>query len=142
MGKIVSIVVVLLFLDFPDLIGKWDLVSSTTFENILVSPAFLEGSEKQQKEVSSKFSLALERSFYQCYKDSVVWTDVSTATGEIVRKRGKWFVSGDTLRVYDLDKIKTYEYVYSVNDEVLELKFILPPGVVSRNVWSYKKVRT
>ena len=142
MGKIVSIVVVLLFLDSPDLIGKWNLVSSTTFENILVSPAFLDGSEEQQKEVSSKFSLALERSYYQFYKDSVVWTDVSIATGEIVRKRGKWFVSGDTLRVYDLDKIKTYEYIYSVSEEVLELKFILPPGVVSRNVWSYKKVRS
>ena len=142
MGKIVSIVVVLLFLDSPDLIGKWNLVSSTTFENILVSPAFLDGSEEQQKKVSSKFSLALERSYYQFYKDSVVWTDVSTSTGEIVRKRGKWFVSGDTLRVYDLDKIKTYEYIYSVSEEVLELKFILPPGVVSRNVWSYKKVRT
>ncbi|MHA7129043.1 hypothetical protein [Algoriphagus namhaensis] len=124
--------------DIP-LEGKWNLFRADNFTSIMTSPLYLSGTEEQQKQVSDMFEMALQNSYYDFYKDSVIWTDVKKSTKEMVRKRGKWNLKSDTLIIYDLDKIILYEYLISIENDVLEMKFIFPTGEISPNAMFYKK---
>ena len=79
--------------------------------------------------------LYLNSAYYEFKEDTVFWTDVNPRKKEVVHKKGKWLLIGDTLRIYDYDKIYTYNFLIKMNkahDEI-ELRMIFPNNDIARS---------
>ncbi|GAB2498227.1 hypothetical protein GCM10027164_32500 [Algoriphagus taiwanensis] len=105
------------------------------------SSAFQATPKEQQDEILEVNELYLKNAYLEFKKDTVFWVDVNPREKRIVNKRGKWMVIGDTLRIFDYDKIYTYNYLIEESDEYeLHTRFIFPNGDLARSRDVYSKV--
>lgn len=86
-------------------------------------------------------SFFFENAYYEFTKDTVYWTDINPREKKVVLKKGKWIVSGDTLKVFDYEKIKPYNYLLKVNSSSneFEMLIVFPNNSIARNKLVYSK---
>jgi hypothetical protein len=128
-----TIILIIFLIDFSFLFGKWDLKFSEANFNLINSPAFEATPKKQQDEILEVNELFLKNAYYEFKNDTVFWTDVNPREKKVVYKIGKWQVDGDTLTIYDYEKIYTYRFLVNVKENELTLRMIFPDGVLARS---------
>lgn len=128
-----TIILIIFLIDFSLLFGKWDLKFSEANFNLINSPAFEATPKNQQEEILEVNELYLKNAYYEFKNDTVFWTDVNPREKKVVYKKGKWQVNGDTLTIYDYEKIYTYRFLVYVKENELTLRMIFPDGVLARS---------
>lgn len=99
----------LLFFFNSELIsGRWDLVEFTAIESIRNSDGYLLADFETQALADQKFQLALDSVRYEFKKDTLYYTDIEDVN--IVHRRAKWKIIGDTLFVKEIDRIYLRKY--------------------------------
>jgi len=135
-----KIFVLIWFLIDPQLLlGFWNLKFAEANFNIVNSPAFEASTKVQQDEFLVVNELYLKNAYYEFKKDTVYWTDVNPRKKLVVLKKGKWNLVGDTLNIYDYEKVFAYKFLVSVRDNELNLIIIFPDGSVSRSKNIYER---
>ncbi|GMQ33419.1 hypothetical protein [Algoriphagus taiwanensis] len=135
------IFILILLIDPSILLGRWNLKFAEANFNMINSSAFQATPKEQQDEILEVNELYLKNAYLEFKKDTVFWVDVNPREKRIVNKRGKWMVIGDTLRIFDYDKIYTYNYLIEESDEYeLHTRFIFPNGDLARSRDVYSKV--
>lgn len=134
------LLLLLLIIDPFNLLGKWTLKFSEANFNLINSPAFRASSQQQQEEIIEVNELYLKNSYYEFKIDTVYWIDVNQKEKKIVKKKGKWMVVGDTLRIFDFDRIGTYNFLLvNLNENEFVFKYIFPNGDIARSVSVFEK---
>lgn len=130
-----------MLIDPIDLLGKWTLTFAEAYFNIVNSAAFHASSKYQQDEILEVNELYMKNAYYEFKKDTVYWTDVNARKKEVVSKKGKWMIIGDTLRIFDYDKIYTYNFLVELDQKTDEfnLRMIFPNNDIARGKNTYKK---
>ena len=133
---------IFIIIDLSFLLGKWELTFAEANFNLVNSAAFKATPKEQQDEILEVNELYLNNAYYEFKEDTVFWTDVNQREKKVVLKKGKWMVLGDTLQIFDYDKIVSYRYLMHMNADKTEisLKFIYPNNSLSRSTDTYKKV--
>jgi len=135
-----KIFVLIWFLIDPQLLlGFWNLKFAEANFNIVNSPAFEASTKVQQDEFLVVNELYLKNAYYEFKKDTVYSTDVNPRKKLVVLKKGKWNLVGDTLNIYDYEKVFAYKFLVSVRDNELNLIIIFPDGSVSRSKNIYER---
>lgn len=136
-----KIFIIILIIDPTLLFGKWDLKFAEAHFNMINSPAFQATPKEQQDEIIQVNELYLKNAYLEFKKDTVYWVDVNPRDKKIVHKKGKWIIIGDTLRIFDYDKIYTYNYLIEVSrEEELYTRLIFPNGDLARSRDVYSKI--
>ncbi len=138
-----KVLLMLLFVVDPlNLLGKWTLKFSEANFNLINSPAFHASPKEQQDEILELNELYLKNSYYEFKIDTVFWIDVNQREKKIVMKRGKWMIDGDTLRIFDFDRIGTYNFLLlNLDENELVFKYVFPNGDIARSVSVFEKER-
>ena len=95
----------ILLIDPNALLGKWTLTFAEANFNLVNSAAFKATPKTQQDEILEVNELYLNNAYYEFKKDTIFWADVNAREKEVVLKKGKWMIIGDTLRIFDYNKI-------------------------------------
>ncbi|MBB6325165.1 hypothetical protein FHS59_000780 [Algoriphagus iocasae] len=105
------------------------------------SAAFKATPKVQQDEILEVNELYLTNAYYEFKEDTVYWTDVNPRKKEVVLKKGKWLIIGDILRIFDYDKIYTYNYLIKLNgsEDELQTRMIFPNGDIARSKETFEK---
>lgn len=136
-----KIFIFILIIDPTLLFGKWDLKFAEAHFNMINSPAFHATPKEQQDEIIQVNELYLRNAYLEFKKDTVYWVDVNPRDKKIVHKKGKWIIIGDTLRIFDYDKIYTYNYLIELSrEEELYTRLIFPNGDLARSRDVYSKI--
>jgi hypothetical protein len=136
-----KIFILILIIDPTLLFGKWSLKFAEAHFNMINSPAFHATPKEQQDEIIQVNELYLKNAYLEFKKDTVYWVDVNPRDKNIVHKKGKWIIIGDTLRIFDYDKIYTYNYLIELcREEELYTRLIFPNGDLARSRDVYSKV--
>lgn len=135
------IILLFLIIDPFLLIGKWDLKLAEANINLINSAAFHVSPSDQQENILEVNELYLKNAYYEFKKDTVFWTDVNPNKKEVVLKRGKWHIMGDTLRIYDYDKIHTYNFLLKMSSSKseIDLRIIFPNKDIARSKSTFIK---
>lgn len=117
------------------LIGFWNLKLSEANLNLISSPAFHATPKEQQDEILEVNELYLKNAYYEFKEDTVYWTDVNPQEKKVVLKKGKWILVGDTLRIFDYDKIYTYNFLINIKKSAgeFDLRMIFPNKDIARS---------
>ncbi|WP_144603423.1 hypothetical protein [Algoriphagus algorifonticola] len=136
-----KIFIFILIIDPTLLFGKWDLKFAEAHFNMINSPAFHATPKEQQDEIIQVNELYLKNAYLEFKKDTVYWVDVNPRDKKIVHKKGKWIIIGDTLKIFDYDKIYTYNYLIELSrEEELYTRLIFPNGDLARSRDVYSKI--
>lgn len=131
----------ILLIDPSALLGKWTLTFAEANFNLVNSAAFKATPKAQQDEILEVNELYFNNAYYEFKKDTIFWADVNAREKEVVLKKGKWMIIGDTLRIFDYDKIYTYNYLIKLNGrgDELQTRMIFPNGDVARSKETFEK---
>jgi hypothetical protein len=139
MKIIVLIFSLSILFDIHNIQGKWKLYEYEAFLNILTSDAFKSGTDQQRQQAGESFQFALDNTYYLFKIDSVYFSDAGA--GIVKQKNGKWLVRNDTLIILESGKFKTHKFlIESISKTELNLKMILPNGIVNNSLLKFKKI--
>lgn len=137
-----KILALLIFLIDPSqLIGRWILKFDGITLSVISSKAFQATPKEQQDKILEMGEFFFENAYYEFTKDTVYWTDINPREKKVVVKKGKWIVSGDTLKVFDYEKINPYNYLLKVNpsSDEFEMLIIFPNNSIAKNKLVYSR---
>jgi hypothetical protein len=137
-----KILILFFFLIDPNLLlGKWIIKFDGITFNVINSKAFNATPKEQQDQILEMGQLFFENAYYEFTQDTVYWTDVNPREKKVVLKKGKWLISGDTLKVFDYEKINSYNYLINLDrsSNEFDLVMIFSNNVLARGKITYSK---
>lgn len=130
------------FIDPSFFLGKWKLEKHGPINSILQSEALAASDLDDQIAIQKAANLYLKNHYLEFKKDTDFWTDVEPGDIGLVKKIGKWHVSGDTLVVMDYEKIFIYKYLTTQEgQDFFTQNLIFSDGQISKGAVIFSRIK-